>query len=195
VSLLQSNSNGFQWYTSLEDAQADGFAVVKVYSLLAFFMLKPRVSVISLDNLEVIPNLFYLYEGRESDDAPLKYYKKSYRNWTADMLFFYRQSLIFSGDDDAINIFRRRCGLGEVYLLLTGEQVEDTTAMLKRLYKSQFKEEGKLKYKIYLALAETSLRFSDYQQIGKDLTGYRTTCSIFEREIKNLWDKAKINPK
>jgi hypothetical protein len=186
---MHTNEDGFAWYNEIDDARADGYAPVKVYSLLAFFMLKDKKTVINKENLVPIPALQYAYLGKQPEEPTCVWYVKDYRAYELDVLYFYRDTLTHLGHDEALNTFRRRAD--NMYLLLTKEQVVDMTAMLKRVYKAHFKAEGQLGYKLWLELAELSIGYEDYREIGKGLIGFKTACKIYEEKIEALWERAK----
>ncbi len=79
---------------------------------------------------------------------------------------------------------------GNVHILLTAEQVEDTSDMLKRLWKAKFKTEGKLDYRTYIELLDQSLRLEDYKDYGSNLIGSKTVVNQFELRIEELWQQA-----
>jgi hypothetical protein len=188
---MHTNEDGFAWYNEIEDAGEDGYAPVKVYSLLAFFMLKDKKTVINKENLVPIPALQYAYFGKQPDEPTSVYYVKDYRGWDAEAMYFDRSSLTFDANDEAFNIFRGRAHASCMWLLLTKEQVADMSAMLKRLYKAHFKAEGQLGYKLWLELAELSLGYEDYKEVGRNLLGFKTVCKIYEEKIEAVWEKAK----
>ena len=183
---MQTDENGWNYYSNLDEAKKDGYAPVKVISLLQFFTLPGRRSVMSKENLEPIPDLKYCVYSPAED----KYYIRDYRNYDIDTLFFYRRSDTFSGEDTAVESLRRYIEDGNVWILFTKEQVSDTTAMLEKLWKSQLSGEGKLDYRIYLNLLDQSLRLEDYQGYAKNLTGYKTVCKQFTDRIAELWREA-----
>ena len=76
-------------------------------------------------------------------------------------------------------------------MLFKPEQVAETTEMLKRLYKSYFKSEGQVPYKIWVRLLEQSISYEDYMDVGKHLTGFRTVCHQYDLRIAELWNQAK----
>jgi len=193
--MIHSNSEGFQWFESLDEAKADGWFPIKVTSLLCMFRLKGRTSVISTENLEIIPDLRYAYRGQADKDSPLVYYVKEYRGWDLNLLWFYKATLGLEEDDLAVRTFRYRCKAGDVWLLMNKEQVEDISAMLKRVYKAQTKLEGKLPFRQWLELAEYEIKYSDYQANCKNLTGYKTACRIFMGEIEAIWKRARESQK
>jgi hypothetical protein len=183
---MHTNENGFSWYINLKEAKDDGYSPVHVTSFLCFFRLKGRTNVINVDNLETIPNLKYLYLGRQDEDKPPVYYVKDFRSeWGLDELWFYKDW------DVAAGVFRNRCKNGDVWVLFTAEQVAEMSAMLSRVYKAQFREEAKLDYKLWLELAEFAIKLDDYRETGKNLTGYKTALKLFDQEMLSIWAKAK----
>jgi len=106
------------------------------------------------------------------------------------MVYFYRKTIDFSGEDTAIENLRRYVDDRRLWLILTSEQIEQTKSMLARVYKAQFRQEGKLDYKLYIQILELSLKLEDYEDWGKHLTGFKTACKIMLDHILELWRKA-----
>jgi len=174
------------WTDSLEDFKPE-YTAVKVWTPIQCYSFIGKRTVILLDNFEPINDLHYaLYSPQEK-----RYYLKEFPNVALWLMVFYKTEEAWDSYDAFLNDFRRRVSDGNVYLLLTEQQVKDTTAMLERLYKAQFKEEGKLPYKIYIELLDVSLKYEDYKDHGKSITGFKTVCSQFEDKINALWGKAK----
>lgn len=175
---------------SLDDFKPE-YTPVKIKSVISFFRLRGRTVSMNKSNVEFIPDLHYCYLS----PAENRYYFREYRNYNLDTIFFYRPTLTFSGQDEAIEQLQSRVINGNVWLLLTPEQITDTTAMLERLWKSHFVSPGKLNYRIYCELLEKSLKYEDYKDFAKNLTGYKTVCNQFEKGIRELWDYAYNNGK
>src|SRR5512133_3724297 len=138
------------WYDNLDEAKADGFIPVKIWSTLSFFQLKGRSSVLSLENLEPIPGLSYCVYTKIQD----RYYVKEYRGYGVEEMFFYRKTLTFSGEDAAIESLQRYVTDGNLTLLLTKAQFNDISTMLSMLHRSVLKRDGKLPYKTYISLLD-----------------------------------------
>lgn len=174
-----------QWVDVLGDF-APEYTAIKATTPLNFFRLKGRTTSMISSNVECIPNLFYaVYSPLEE-----RYYYKQYHGYDLDTIFFYRPTLTFSGEDEAVRVLRRYIQDGNVYVLFTAEQIADTTAMLKRLWKSHFVNEGKLDYRIFIEILKLSLEYEDYKDYGKSLTGFMTICKKYESSIREWWDKA-----
>ena len=145
-----------------------------------------RKTVIALDNFEPIPNLHYsLYSPQEN-----RYYFKEFPDIPLWLMMFYKTDENWDSYDTFLNNFRGRVTDRNIYLLLTKEQVDDTTVMLQRLYKANLSDNGKLDYKIYIKLVKELLDYEQYQDHGKNLTGYRTVCKGFDDRIAELWKLA-----
>jgi hypothetical protein len=185
--MVKEDENGCMYYSSLDDIKADGITPVKVTNLLQFFTLRGKTTTLIKDNIEPIPNLQYaIFSSKEN-----KYYIKNYRNWSLDMLYWYRRTLTFSGEDVAVANLRHYVADGNVYLLFTPELIESMKLLLKREYKSQFTDDGTMQYKVFIELMEQSIKYEDYRSYGSHLTGYKTLCNQFETKIKELWAKTK----
>jgi len=185
--MIHADSNNFPYYESLYEMKSDGLTPVRVRNLLQFFTLAGRRNVLTKTNLIPIPALKYAVLNGEN-----KYYVREFnQSWTVDMLYFYRKSIDFSGDDTATENLRRYADDGRCFLLLTTDDIEQTKSMLARVYKGQFHQEGKLDYKLFIQILELSLKLEDYETWGKNLTGFKTTCKILLDHILELWKKAK----
>jgi hypothetical protein len=176
------------WADNLDDFKPD-YTPIKCWSVLQFFKLKGKRTVMSKDNIENIKDLHYcIFSEKEK-----RYYFRAYHDYNLMQIYFYRKDLDFSGSDTAIESLRRYVYDGNVYLLLTNEQVEETKVMLQRVWNSQFKIEGKLDYRIFIQLLDTSLKLEDYKEYGSNLTGFRTVCNQMETHIRELWQKSLKN--
>jgi len=185
--MIHADGHNFPYYTSLEEPKEDGYTVIKVWNLLQFFTLAGRRNVLTKTNLIPIPALRYAVLNGDKH-----YYVREFnQNWTVDMVYFYRKSIDFSGEDTAIENLRRYVDDRRLWLILTSEQIEQTKSMLARVYKGQFHQEGKLDYKLYIQILELSLKLEDYEDWGKHLTGFKTACKILQDHILELWKKAK----
>ena len=173
------------WTTSLDGFKPEYFPI-EARNILQFYRLDGRKTVICKDNIVPIENIAYtIYSPHEK-----KYHLRQYHNWTLNQAYFYRRDLDFSGEEEAIESLKRYILDENVWLLMTKEQVSETTAMLIRLWKYIFKDEGKLPYRAWIALLEQSLDLEDYREYGKSLIGYKTVCNQFERRIRDIWDQA-----
>lgn len=188
MSPAQSNDID-SWYTVLDEIRADGMTPVKCTSPLCFFTLVGRRTTLLAENLVPIPNISYVYR------ADNKFYLRKSRAWSLDEIYFYRKTLTFSGDDEAMEQLRHRIRMGEVWLLFTKDHIEDMSAMLTRLYSSYWTGEGKVPYKVYLNLLQCSLELQEYKNTCYSMDGYRTGLKLRETEITELWKKAKAEQK
>lgn len=178
---LNKDADGdIQWFDSLDDAKEDGYYPVKATSLLQFFILKGKTIKILKENLESIRYLYYVvYAGSDK-----RYYFRLFRHCLLEDLFFYVH------DNKEMQHLRKFVEDGTVTLLMTKQQVMDTTALLTRLWSANLTGEGKLPYKIYLQIMEKTLLLEDYKGHGRELTGFKTVCNKMELEIADLWRKA-----
>ena len=186
-----SNSDGFNWYESLDEAKSE-YSVVKCYSPLQFFQLKGKTTTMIAENMEPIAGLLYCYLAPQ--DADKRYYIRQSHGYTLQEFYFYApfpRELSFSGESQAIETLRNRIQDGQVWLLFNQEQVEDMTAKLISLFKSHYHGEGKVPYNTYLKLLEENLRLEDYKNYATELTGYKTVCKGFNDRIAELWQSCK----
>ncbi len=187
--MIHTDEYDHKYYLSMGEASQDGLSPVRVWSVLQFFSLTGKKSVLSKDNLIPIPDLQYCVLARYPGGD--RYFTRTFKSYSINQLYFYRKDLDFSGVDTAIENLRRYVDDGRITLLLTVPQIEATQELLKRLYKSRFKTEGKLDYRLYLKILQESLDYEDYRDVGKSLTGFRTVCNEFEKRITELWKQAK----
>jgi hypothetical protein len=171
------------FYEFFDEIKEDGFFPVKCKSVLQFFMLKGRTVVINKENIVPIPDLAYVVKAK----TPERYYLRKYHAYDLDQLYFYRQSDTFSGQDAAIENLRRYTDDNNIWLLFTKDQSAMITDMLTRVYKSQFKTEGKVPYPIFMQLMKLYLDLEDYEQYSKHLTGSRTVINQYTTHINELW--------
>ena len=171
------------WGTSL-DAFKPEYSSVKIWNILQLFTLEGRKSVIKKENIIPIPFLrLALFSPQEQ-----RYYYKEYRGYDIESMYFRR--LEPNEDTDKI---RRYVSDGNLYLLLSDKQIQDTTTMLERLYKSHFVGQGKVPYKIWLKLLQAYLDYEDYKEYGVNLVGFKTVCHQFETQIRTLWEQCYKN--
>lgn len=178
--MIHADENDFNYYETLDEAKADGLFPIKVTSLLQFFTLSGKKSIISRENMTPIPDLRYCV----FTSAANRYYIREYRGYSISELYF------VSLQNEAKHNLRRYVEDGTVTLLMDKDQVADTTDMLKRLWTAKFKTEGKLSYPIYLEIVKAILDLEDYKDYGKSLVGFKTVINQFDLQIKDLWQKA-----
>ena len=180
-----------KWYESLDEARADGLFPVKCTSLMQFYKLRGRASVICKENFEPITYLPYVYFSPEEN----RYYWKVFPYYGFDDFYFFRPLLDF-GQNELIKTLRDRVLNGHgVWLLFNAHQIGETSKTLERIWNSQRSDKGKLGYKDYLVIAELCIKLEDYKEVGKNLTGYKTVCNQFETQIKEFWKEVKPNTK
>jgi hypothetical protein len=182
---LHTDEHDQAYYLSVDEAREDGYAPVKCNSALQYFELDGRKTVMVKENIVPITDLKYMvlakYPGGD------RYFTRTYHNYTLDELFWYRRSPTFSGQDDAIENLRKYVSDSRITLLLEKQQVANTSEMLRRVYKAQFKKDGQLDYRVYLKLLDLSLKREDYVDVAKELTGFRTALKQFDDAINELW--------
>jgi len=179
--MIHSDDNS-SWYESLDETKADGLSPVKAITLYYLFRLKGRTSIITLDNIEpIFPVKYLLFSQAEN-----RYYIKELREYQLREFL----DLVYNGSDPFINNFVNWIADGNVYLLYTKEMVEDMTAMLIRVHNAKLSVKGKLSYPLFLDILELTVKYEDYKDFAKDLTGYRTVCHTFDQGLEELWRKA-----
>jgi hypothetical protein len=174
------------WFNSLDDAKPE-YASVKMWSILQLFQLEGRKSVIKKDNIIPIPDLYLVLHSPQEQ----KYYYKEYRGYDVETMYLRR--LESDENKPYIDSLRRYVSDGNLYLLLSDKQVQDTTTMLERLYKSHYVGAGKVPYKIWLKLLAAYLDYEDYKDYGVNLVGFKTVCHQFETQIRTLWEQCYKN--
>ena len=174
-----------QWGESLDDFLPE-YKSVRCWDTIQCYQLQGRKTTLLLDNFEPIPALRYaLYSPTDK-----RYYFKEFPDIPLWLMCFYRTNDDWDSYDAFLNDFRRRTSDGNIYLLLTPEQITNTSDMLRRLWKSSLDGEGKLDYKIYIQLANLSIKYEDYKDKCKSLTGFKTCCNQFDMKIAALWKSA-----
>lgn len=175
--MLPHHNNNFCWYNNLEECKPH-YTAVKVYDFIQFFTLKPRASSLILQNVIPLEGIAYVYK----DPMEEKYFLKRFRGWTFEEMV--------KEDDEAIKILKARIDANAVWLMLTLQNISDTTEMLKRVWGGHYSEKGKLNYTDFIGLLKLSLQYEEYKDTQKSLTGYRTVCNQLEKQIKEIWQKA-----
>jgi len=184
--ILQKDSEGdIKWFDDLADVKPE-YTPIPCWSLLQFYTLKGRTSTLNRDNLTPIRYLQYVVHS-PSDG---RYYMKLFRAYDLETLFFYRKSLTFAGEDEAVSNLRKYVDDGNVTLLFTAQQISETTSLLERLWKANLSGEGKLSYKMYLQILHESLSYEDYKNLDKGMTGFQTVCKQYSDRIAELWKTA-----
>ena len=173
------------WGSSLDDFKPE-YTPVKVWSPIQMYRLMGRKSVIELDNFEPIPDLHYALLSPKED----KYYFKEFPDIPMWLMLFYKTDQDWDSYDVFLNDFRRRVADGNIYLLLTPEQVKDTQSKLGSLYRANLSDDGQLDYKTYIKIVALTLQYENYKDIGKSLTGYRSVCKDFDDKLAELWKSA-----
>lgn len=182
--MIHLDENEWKYYENPEEAKSDGYTPVKCFSVLMFFTLAGRKTVMSKNNLIPIDNLLYLVLAKGEE----KYYLREYRQaYSVDELFFYRPCLGFSGEDESVESLRRYVDDERVWLLYTQEMINDTNAMLQRLWKANLQGEGKIPYKMYIRILEAELKKEDYMDYGRALVGFRTCIKLQDENIQAMW--------
>jgi hypothetical protein len=181
MKLITDNTSS--WATDLNAFKPE-YQNIKCWNVLQFFQLEGRKSVIKKDNIIPIPFLrLAVYSPQEQ-----RYYYKEYQKYNIESMYLRR--LESSADMDKL---RRYISDGNLYLLLSDDQVKDTTTMLERLYKSHYVGVGKVPYKIWLKLLAAYLDYEDYKDYGVNLVGFKTICHQFETQIRTLWEQCYKN--
>ena len=188
---LQVDQNDFKYFSGLSEVEPE-YKSVPVWNVLQFYRLIGRKTVMCAANLEPIPDLNYLVFSPQEN----RYYLRQSQNWSLNELYFYRKDIDFSGENETILALHRYVSDNNLFLLFLGSQVEETTQMLQRLYKSHFVGEGKVSYKAWLKLLDESLKLEDYKGYGSSLPGFKTVCNQFNLRIGAIWEGIyKLNNK
>ena len=174
-----------KWGNSLDDFSPEYYPI-KCWSPIQCYTLSGRKTTIAIDNFIPIPNLYYsLYSPSEK-----KFLLKSFPDIPMWLMLFYKTDEDWDSYDVFLNDFRRRVADGNIYLLLTPEQVKDTQSKLGSLYRANLSDDGQLDYKTYIKIVALTLQYENYKDIGKSLTGYRSVCKDFDDKLAELWKSA-----
>lgn len=182
---LQTDDNGFDYFGTPEDVKPE-YTSVKCWSVLQFFTLDGKKTVIRAENIVPLEDLKYVVFSPQEK----RYYLRESRKYSLNELYFYRRDLDFSGNSESIEQLKRYISDGNVHLLWTNGQISTMQNMLRRLWKSHFIGEKQLPYKSWIAILDQSLQLEDYREYGKSLTGFLTVCSNMERTINSIWQEA-----
>jgi hypothetical protein len=143
-----------------------------------------NINILRKDNLCPIPDLQYLVFSPPEE----RYYIKQFRGYSVDELYFYRQTLTFSGESTPIENLRRFVSDNHCFCLLTETQVQEMKEMLDRVYRANMKEgTGELKYKTFIKLLELHIDMEDYKTYSWSLTGFKTVINQYEVRISEAW--------
>ena len=186
MSNIHTDKNDNKWYETLDEAKEDGYFPVKCSFVLEFYTLKGKTSKLLKENLEPIKYLYYTV----FDPNVNLFYVRFFRAYPLEVLFFYRKSMTFSGDDEAVQSLRDYIKDGNVTLLFSRGQVDNTSETLKRLYRANLNGEGQLSYRLYIKILQETLQYEDYKSYGKNHIGSKTVMNQFEMKIAELWKQA-----
>ena len=188
---MKHTDDDIVWYDALADTKADGYFPVKVTSLLQFYALRGKTTILSAANLEPIRYLHYTVHSPTDN----RFYFKMFRHYPLNDLYFNRRSLTYSGEDEALTNLRRYVFDGHVSLLFSRGQVDETNTMMARIYHSNLSWQGEFKrnefYKLFFnEILHLQLQYDDYLDYGKNLTGFKTTCNQMQNKLQELWKEA-----
>ena len=183
---LHIDENDIKWFTDVKESIKPEYSSIKVTSPLSFYRLKGRVSVMAIENIVPMENVAYTVCSKAEE----RFYLHEFRNYPVEQLYFYKPCDGFLGDDLATENLRRYIMDGNIHLLLTPEQVSDTSDMLARLWEFHFKSKGKLDYRTYIELLYTSLELQEYRATQSGATGFKTACNIMQEKRDDLWRQA-----
>lgn len=180
---LQSDDIG-QWGDSLDSFKPE-YTAIKVWNPIQFYRLEGRKTTIVMENFTTIIDMHYcIYSPSDKH----YYFKGDHHIPLWDFLFS-RVDPSWDSYDQVILGLVSKIQDGNIYLLLTDQQINDVSDMLIRLYKSHFVGEGKVDYKIWIRMAETSLQYERYKERNAGVKDYLTTCNRFDKIIRELWEK------
>ena len=177
-----------KWVTDIEAVKPE-YTPIKVWSTIQFYQLIGKRTVLAKDNLCPIPDLYYLVHSPQEE----RYYLKEFRGYSVDELYYYRRTLTFSGEDDAIMNLKHYVSDNRVYCLFTETHVNDMKDMLLRVYKANSNAVGELRYKTFIKLLEISLMKEDYAEYYSSGIGFKTAMNKFDQEIQALWQSCLKN--
>ena len=184
---LQSNDIS-SWCDSLTGFEPE-YKAVHCTTVLQFFALGGRKTIISKDNLIPIPDIHYTIRS-ESEN---RFYFKTYRGFSVDEIYYLRPSLTFSPPDEEVSTLRGFVADGNVYLLFTPEGVTQMSVMLERIYKANLSGTGKVPYKSWLEILRISLLMEDYKEFYSNGTGFKTQMKVWADELADIWKTISLN--
>ena len=182
---IRSNDQS-RWAESLKDFKPN-YDVVRVWNPLQCYQLIGRKSTLILENFQPIPELTYCYLS----PAENRYYIKTFPDIPLWKMCYAEPDPVW---DSFLLDFKKRIDDRNVYMILTLKMVKNTTEMLKRVFHGNLSWKGEVDtknfYPIYIELVDASLRYEDYKNNCKALTGYKTICNVMDTTVKDLWKKA-----
>ena len=176
-----------QWCDSLAGFEPE-YKAVHCTTVLQFFALGGRKTIISKNNLIPIPDIHYTIHSKSEN----RFYFKTYRGFSVDEIYYLRPSLTFSPPDDEVSALRGFVGDGNVWLLFTPEGVTQMSVMLERLYKANLSGDGKLPYKSWIKIMELSLKMEDYKEFYLNGTGFKTQMKVWTDELADIWRQVSL---
>ena len=180
--MITEQNSCSEWATTLDDFKPE-YLSVKVWDTIQFYQIQGRKTILALDNFEPISDLHYcVFSPKEN-----RYYLHDFPNIPLAKMKYYDTDEKWDSYDALLNSLRRYIEDKNLFLLLRPDQVANTSDMLRRLWKSNLKGDGKLSYQVYIKLANESLMYEDYKDRLKGTTGYLTICNQFESRIQELW--------
>lgn len=155
-----------QFVASLDEIE--GYTPLKGIHWLEFYRLQPNRSVLKWEHLDYIVGLKYCI------------YSPSER------LFFVRHTRERFDHESVSQSLSGYLNDGNLYFMLSPEDITATTAILERVYKYYFKKQGKLRYRQYLSLLEQIILRDEYHKRNTGIFGHKSGIAQFERKIGEI---------
>jgi len=148
---------------------------IKAVSTVEFYTLKGRTTKICKENIVPMFGMWYAIYSPIVKDVP-----------TSDRYYF-RQLRESHGYEERIKALRNYVKDGNLWLLMTKDEVALVTETLQRLHKAYCKTEGKLDYhKQYIPLMEHSLAYEQFLATHKSDPGLLSKSKQWEERIKSF---------
>lgn len=179
--MFETDSYGNRYFTSLKTLE--GYTPVKCTTTSEFYILKGKTVKMTRENLSPRFGLTYAIYAPPKEGDPLsdKYYVREFREMP-DYVEYVKSLRHYILD-------------GNLYLLFTPQEIDETRDMLRRLYKSYHKRDGVLNYKTqYIPLLESSIYREWYERFKKNENNYQTSLMLIDKRIKGLWELQNEKP-
>lgn len=179
--MFETDDYGNSFFTSLKSLE--GYTPVKCTATSEFYILKGKTVKMVKENLSPRFGMKYAIYAPVKEGDPLsgRFYPREFRE-RPDYTEFVKSLLPYILD-------------GNLYLLFTQAEIDETRDMLRRLYKSYHKRDGVLNYKTqYLPLLSAHIYREWYEKNKRGESNYETSLMLMEQRIKSLWELQSEKP-
>jgi hypothetical protein len=172
--MFETDADGNKYFTSIKTIE--GYTPVKCTTTSEFYILKGKTVKMTRENLSPRFGLTYAIYAPPKEGDPLsgKYYVREFRD-IPDYVGYIKSLRHYILD-------------GNLFLLFTPQEIDETRDMLRRLYKGYHKKDGVLNYKTqYLPLLEANIFREWYEKHKRAESNYKTSLMQMDKHIESLW--------